>query len=607
MKFLPPQYDNVDIMPIKFLYHYGTRNTPDDTLDIVFKVLDSGKKYVHTIVNPKIEVYIVKPEMRNYTHFKDYERIENLNKYTVSYKNKIAELSKLMKIDYKDVKFCNFIYGSDMKIETYYMMYFLEEYGNNLPKTLSCGFFDIESDTIGFKGFPPLGDPPINAITYIDDISENCYTVILRNPNNPQIQSLEDHIETFIAHHHNKYIEDFPDMKFHVDFFDTEIEMLYSLWNVIRAIDNDILMAWNIPYDIGSIIQRIINLGYMPESVICDPNFPIPTCEFREDKNPLAHKRRHIMDLSINQILFDQMVLHAGIRSAGAKLPSVGLSAISKSELKDNKLFYSDIADIKTFPYVNFRLFIEYNIHDVILLLKLHRKNKDVYDLYTRCYSDALAPTEIFASTSMLTNSITKFCKRKDQGFIVGNNRQRIFKDVPNVFMKRYTVNDESIPDEDDINEELFSVDYVGDDESDDDTDDKKKKKFQGAIVSNANRMLPTGVIINGVPSPKVHDDLIDMDIRAEYPTATCITNQSNETLVAKVFITDLEDLNVPMYSYKFIDPEEEVGYKMNPSVLFTEMLAEGHYINAGEIFMNLPTVDEIFEELEKDLEYYLK
>lgn len=91
----------------------------------------------------------------------------------------------------------------------------------------------------------------------------------------------------------------------------------------------------------------------------------------------------------------------------------------------------------------------------------------------------------------------------------------------------------------------------------------------------------------------------------AEYPNSMILMNQSNETLVGKLFITDLENFEIPMWSYEFID-DEESKYKCNPSNFFIELISEKQWLLAGSIFLNLPTVDELLDEIEKDLESFI-
>lgn len=71
MKFLEDSFNNKNIMPLNIYYNSGGYNN-SDVIDIIFKDMDTNKKYVHTIENPKIEVWITKKEYRNYNYIKNF-------------------------------------------------------------------------------------------------------------------------------------------------------------------------------------------------------------------------------------------------------------------------------------------------------------------------------------------------------------------------------------------------------------------------------------------------------------------------------------------------------------------------------------------------------
>lgn len=598
MKFLGPQADSMDLMILNIIYLEGEKGQKDDILYVVYKDINTKKKYVETIYNPKIEVYIVKKEYRNFNYFKDYIHKDYLDKVTVSYKFKTAELAKIMNMNWNDIKYCPYILGSDLSIESQYMSYFIKEYSNDKQKPLSVGFFDIESDIIDFPEgeFAPIGEPPINAVSYIDYDTKQVYGLFLRNNKNFQIEEAESNLNSILNTLHEKFDEKFPNYEYSIRFFDTEIELIIALIQLFIACNNDYILAWNLPYDIMSVIARISKLGYDPRDIFHDPNnFCIPMCEFYNDNNVVAHKRRQISKITIMPVFIDFLVLYAGIRSAGPKLPSLKLSFIARKELNDDKYDYSEVASIRTLPYVDFIRFMIYNIKDTLLLAALHEVTNDINELYIRCSTDGLMPYEIFTSTAMLTDSLRLFIEN-NCNMIMGNNRNKIFKN-DNSNQNKYTL----IDDDDMWEFDIFGEEEDAEDDDDETTDNGKKKKFSGAYVSNPTRMLSTGLKINGSESNYVHNHIIDQDITSEYPTSMIIMNLSNETLVGKMFFKEPEKINIPMYSYMLQD-EEAAEYKCKPEVLFMEILSECQYENMGNIFFGLPTTDEVIDIFEEEM-----
>ena len=368
-----------------------------------------------------------------------------------------------------------------------------------------------------------------------------------------------------------------------------------------------------------------------PIQLICSDRFLAKECLFVEDKNPLFHKRKHTCQIAHPTVFIDQMVIYAGLRSAMGKIPSLKLNVIAQKEIGDTKLDYSEEGSIKELPYENFWKYCLYSIKDTLLQLGIHRKTDDISSVYSRMLEDGLLANEVFTSTIQLTNSLSTFLLEHD--YIPGNNFNK-FNDEQKLKQQAYfygsgndIVSDENdammnaMVDPDDL------VDVVDDEEEEDDSSSKKKKKFSGAMVQDPNRMLPTGFKINGRLNSRIHNNVSDMDITSEYPTAIILSNMSSETLIARVeFVDDLydwiyvnkgpkwieehrivnnairftaEDMmdyrfnRLPMYNYDFID-EDAAKYKLNMSDTITMLMAFDDVVHIGTQFCNLPDYDEL-------------
>ena len=58
------------------------------------------------------------------------------------------------------------------------------------------------------------------------------------------------------------------------------------------------------------------------------------------------------------------MLSYVGLRKGQGELKSFALNAVAKEEIGDEKLDYSEDANIKTLPYVDYKKFVTYNIKD---------------------------------------------------------------------------------------------------------------------------------------------------------------------------------------------------------------------------------------------------
>ena len=433
-------------MPIHIVSYDSFELGARDAIAITFKDIATGQTYVETIDKPVYEVYVLKQEYWPRAQFMDcWESMDNLDKYVISYHNRDRELARILNCDPNDVKYSPLIFGYDMKIEHFYWIHFLIEYGNDLPKPINVGYFDIESDIIQADGFAAPGEAPTSAITFIDATEKTVYTLALGKDNLPilaennphyeeyqqikkhfyeQVDYLREHMDDFIAECHKNFDEFYGELTYHLMIFDDEIKLHQVFWELVRRSNLDYLMAWNAPYDIRNLIERPLALGYEPESIICDPAFKYKTCFFEEDDNIQVHKRNHRAVISVKPLLMCQMWMYAGVRSGQGKQPSMKLNAIAKKELKDEKLNYDEEGNIKTFMYKNLWKFFMYNIKDVLLQLGIGRVTKDIDAGYDRCYENGMLIPEAFVSTTMLTTSLTKYFLK--EGYVLGTNANRI-------------------------------------------------------------------------------------------------------------------------------------------------------------------------------------
>ena len=445
MKFLDPKWDNRNIMPIHIVSYDSFELGARDAIAIIFKDMDTGELHVETINHPKYEVYILKRQYWDQaTVMEPYEEIEKLDRVIVSYHYRDRELAKILGCEPGDVVHSPLIFGYDTTIEHYYWVQFILEYGNDQIKRISSAYFDIESDVIQIDGFASPGEAPTCAVTLVLQDQKQVYTIGLVKDNLPvlaetnphfndvakakehfyeQVDYLKEHMDDFIKECHENFDESYGELEYHLVLVDEEIKLHILFWDLVKKNNIDFLMAWNAPYDIRNLIERPLSLGYEPESIICDPAFEYKTAFFEEDDNIQVHKRNHRCVVSIKPLMICQMWMYAGVRSGKSKQPSMKLNAIGKKELKDTKVNYEEEGNIRTFMYKNLWKFYMYNIKDVLLQLGIGRKTKDIDTVYDRCYENGMLIPEAFVSTTMLTQSLTKYFL--GEGYVIGTNANR--------------------------------------------------------------------------------------------------------------------------------------------------------------------------------------
>lgn len=385
------------------------------------------------------------------------------------------------------------------------MMMFYKEYGQYVDqRPLTKGYSDIESDSIAIDHFPEPGETPINAISYFNEETDTMYTFVCTQDNVPHVPTTDKRYARFeklrerFKRQTEEFIADLEGFKeeckrdfepsygvidYQILIFETEIEMLIAYWQLIDLLKNDFGFFWNAPFDISNLVERCKAIEYDPSDIIPTEKFRgkrIP--KWHEDKNPQAHKRKHIFDLYSVTTFMDQMVNYAGIRSGKGKLPSLKLTAIAQSEIEDEKLDYSEYGNIKMFPYYNFRLFIKYNIKDVLLQVGIDRKVRDSEYVYLLMATSCIKPNELFSTTIFDGNDIRLFV---DMHFdvIFGQNKNKLFR------VKRTA-------------EEIKQM--------------KKQKGFAGAFVMDPAHIKTTGFVLLGALNNFIHQHVIDEDIASE-------------------------------------------------------------------------------------------
>lgn len=650
MKFLDGVGPNQEVLPLNYLYFNERNFNADDVLTIIYKDVASGETKVQNIIKPEIEVWIVKPEYREAVRFnRTWVKKEYLEPHKVRYRNRYRQIAKILGLQDEDIdlaKTSPFVLFSNLDIRNYYALQFIHEY--NVPDSfnLNIGLFDIENDIIDIDHFPQPGECPISLIAFIDVSNETVYQFILEPQNhsntiNPatgdyydyrdQVQHLKEHVKEYIQELHEMFDESYGVLEYHILFLKSEEEMISKFFKLLDVLNIDFAEAWNAAYDMSNLTSRPDKILSDPIQLICSDKFLAKECLFVEDKNPLFHKRKHTCQIAHPTVFIDQMVIYAGLRSAMGKIPSLKLNVIAQKEIGDTKLDYSEEGSIKELPYENFWKYCLYSIKDTLLQLGIHRKTDDISSVYSRMLEDGLLANEVFTSTIQLTNSLSTFLLEHD--YIPGNNFNK-FNDEQKLKQQAYfygSGNDIASDENDAMMNAMVDpddlVDTSDDEEEEDDSSSKKKKKFSGAMVQDPNRMLPTGFKINGRLNSRIHNNVGDMDITSEYPTAIILSNMSSETLIARVeFVDDLydwiyvnkgpkwieehrivnnairftaEDMmdyrfnRLPMYNYDFID-EDAAKYKLNMSDTITMLMAFDDVVHIGTQFCNLPDYDEL-------------
>jgi hypothetical protein len=549
-----------------------------DFISILYKDLDTGKKGNHIIYEPEYTYYLFKDKEKKLTHNHFFMDKNKLTPITVKYtdiEKSIAENTGNLDIFYDNIRNRNSaanrkihrikeVFGSDMYIEDYYRYLFNLEYKNDICP-INKSYLDIEADTINMVGdFPEPGECPINAIVFLDERTKSCYQLLLNNPQNPLIEEYHKYIST------DKGLSDLKDfviksvgekksrkykvneLKYYVYFYDTEYDLLKSMFEIIRHVDPDFIAPWNMAFDLNYIYHRILKLGYYTFDIFHDKDIKEPFYYFYIDTrnyNDYA-ERGDFVSMSSKNVWVDTMIQFASRRKGRGQFNSFKLDAIGEQIAGVKKLDYSHITTkLEMLPYLDYKVFSWYNIMDVIVEMCIEACTGDIDYLFTKSLMNNTRYCKAHRQSGYLTN---KFNKKFDEyGYVLGNN----------------------------INK----------------WNEKPTEKYPGAMVGDPTNVRGDCLLTLNGTMVLVCDNVIDFDYASLYPSIMLENNLAPNTQIGRVIIDE------KVHNYEHYD-------------MYTSDLDDAKYNRGGEFLENIMSDNTIefckrwfglagFKELLQDME----
>ena len=331
---------------------------------------------------------------------------------------------------------------------------------------------DIEVDSTG--GYPNIQDPKqkITAIALYSSVDDKYYCFVLDEDGIVQNETKDNQIVT-------AYL--------------TEEDLLIAFLEKWDEIKPTICTGWNIDgFDFPYMHARLVHvLGEETANKLSSINI----CYWNKYKNKMT-----IAGLNC----LDYLLLYK--KYSGKSLTNYRLDTVAKEELKIGKVEYEGSLD--TLKKTDIKKFIEYNLHDVILVKKMNDQLQFIELAQSICHVCHTGYEEFSVSSKILEGALLTYLRRKKMV-------------APN---KKIEIEGEN--DDDDLN------DGVG---------------FEGAYVKD--------------PIPGRHEWICSADINSLYPSVIMSLNISPETKVAVIKDWDSEKL-VKKSSDKVIFDNEVYTYE---------------------------------------------
>ena len=584
MSLLSHYPNGSDITILNASYHRREQN-PDtgkwnpDYMVISYKDNISGTKGHEIIYEPTYEFYKAKDEI-NITHnmfYIDKDKVDRVEcKYTDLAKT-IAEITGNLDFYYENRRNGNYkankalhtipsIFSSDANIEDHWRARFARSYVNETVP-ITKAYFDIEADTKRMSGdFPEMGEVPINAVSYIDDKTHTVNVFLLRDiyGDNPLIEEFENNfssqdkaktlfkeLQEFIIDavngEENAKKFDLLNLTFEFFFFDDEISLLSTLFQIINRNSPDFMMAWNMAFDIPYIIERCKVLGVDPALILSSNTYSEKYANYYIDE---IHKNEYELrgdyyDIAADTVYIDQLVQFASRRKGQAAFPNFKLDTaadiITRGAVR--KLDYSHITtNLTELPYLDYKTFVFYNIMDTIAQKCIEMTVEDIDYIFATAVNNDTRYSKCHRQTVYLTNRTRKFFY--EQGYILGNN-----------------------------------------------CNNGEKKSFAGALVGDpthnsdyAKKKSWFGEVFNIV------DNSDDFDFKSLYPSIDREHNLAPNTIIGKILIKNKV--------HKYENPYHNEDYDRGGQ--FIEDLVTGNNLEFGRRWFNFASFREILGDIEE-------
>ena len=574
MGFIKGYQDGANISLFNVIYHKAKKMESGkygkDSLDIIYYDNNTNEKKVEHIEEPEYTFYYANDDIAiSHNHlFIEKEKVHPVTCKYKDIKKKIAEVTGNLNFFYDNINNGNYkknddlfthprVFLADMDIEDYYRFRFNNEYKNEPRKELQNVYFDIEVDITKMHGdFPEPGECPVNAVSLVCEGNKTVYCLLLEDESNPLIdefkkeKELSTQIKDFVRDKVGGWKQevrfDLTEYEYKFLFYDEEIRLIHDIFNIINILKPDFALAWNMAFDVPYLIQRIINLGYSPEEICCHKDFKVKEAYYYIDNRADKFEERgDYAQISSYTIYLDQLIMFASRRKGQRKLSSFKLDYIGEKFAKVKKLDYSHITtNLGKLPFLNYKVFVFYNIMDTIVQKCIEKKVSDLDFIYNKSMMNITRYKKVHRQTVYLINrGIKDFW---NMGYVMGCN----------------------------INKK------------------NEKVGFPGAYVADPLKISDKPKTkINSVPV-MIFNNLNDFDYARLYPSIIFENNIAPNTMIGKLILPNQVDKNEDRFNNKFFSRE----------VSFIEDFCSHDYINFGERYLGLAGYEQLWYDI---VEYF--
>lgn len=311
-------------------------------------------------------------DLNGYVSFKDepyaYRKSRN-GKYKSIFGD---SLERITKFNFRDPT----LFSSDIPVDTRVL---IDAYADSDEVSINHrrAYIDIEVDSVG--GYPNIEDPikEVTAIALLDESKDTYYCFILDKDGVVQNENKDN---TVILPYLN------------------EEDLLVAFLKKWDEVKPTIVSGWNIDgFDFPYLHARLVRV--LGEEV-ANALSPINICYFNKYKNKMTIA-------GVNAL--DYLVLYK--KYSGKNLTNYRLDTVAKEELKIGKIEYE--GSLNDLMKSDIKKFIEYNLHDIILVKKMNDQLQFVELAMSICHVCHVGYEEFGMSSKFLEGALLTYLRRK--------------------------------------------------------------------------------------------------------------------------------------------------------------------------------------------------
>lgn len=389
---------NAEQKPIAYECRFATycKGMPysEDDLHVIKEIQHfadgTSRPFLRLKKNHTRPIYVTKKGMRNHKDNKEWEKLENLDRYETRQKDLVDTVAKALgrygwRGTLRDL--CEeypYVFGGDISSTSYIKQMYVERWSKQTEYTVAS--FDTETDMLDDSG-----EIIMATISY----KHRVYTAVKKHFVRAFPQPERAVREMFA-----KLLGD--DIKqrglvLEIDFVENEIDIVRGCMNKAHEWMPDFIGVWNIGFDMKKMLEACKRANVDPAMIFSDPKVPdeFKFFRFKEGKAKKTSASGRVMNFKPSQqwhsvftpasfTFIDSMQAYVKVRQGEPELPSYALDDILQKEIKRTKLKIKEAEKYKGAAWHVYMqreqpiVYIVYNIFDSVGMEILDEKTKDL-------------------------------------------------------------------------------------------------------------------------------------------------------------------------------------------------------------------------------------